>query len=88
MSNDLDIPFEEGPLQPVSEPLAYSGGVVVMASVVDLDGPVPALIFRFATPVGDFYTPICLVLDEGQMEKLPTLITQAIAAARKGAARL
>jgi hypothetical protein len=88
--HNLDLPFE--PQQPTpglqGEHVHYSGGVVVMAAVVDVPGAgkKPALVFRFAEPTtGQFYPAFCLVQDDDQMAKLRPLINEAIAQARRGA---
>ena len=88
LGNSMDLPFEpggEGPM--LDDHVHFSGGVVVSASVVDVPeiGPKPALVFRFATPLGGFYPPVVLVQDDDQMAKLRPLIFQAIKAARDGA---
>lgn len=89
MDNDLDLPYERNPeLVPLGdEPMQYSGGVVVMASVVDVPGTgkFPGLVFRFVDPLGKFYPAITLVTDDDQMAKLRPLINQSIAEARRAA---
>lgn len=89
-NHDLDLPFE--PQEPTSglrgEHVHYSGGLVVMAAVVDVPGAgkQPAVVFRFAEPItGQFYPPFCLVADDDQMAKLRLLINEAIATARREA---
>lgn len=86
---DMDLPYESnpGPVPMSDEIVHYSGGVVVMASVVDVPdvGPRPALVFRFSNPIGQFYEPIVLVCDDDQIAKLRPLINSAIADARRAA---
>lgn len=89
LGNSLDLPFEEGPRGPLPDGHQhFSGGVVVMAAVINVPevGPKPALVWRFATPDGDFYTPIVLVMDDDQIAKLAPLIEQSVSVARKAAA--
>lgn len=84
----MDLPFEAGDGgQLADEHVHYSGGVVVMASVVDVPGlgPLPALVFRFATPAGGFYPPFVLITDDDQMAKLRPLIAESIHTAREAA---
>lgn len=88
--HNLDLPFM--PQEPTpglqGEHVHMSGGLVVMAAVVDVPqvGKKPALVFRFAIPDGSgFYPPVCLVADDDQIAKLRPLINEAIAAARRGA---
>jgi hypothetical protein len=84
--NDLDIPFHEHERQHLTGPVNFSGGVIVSASVVELeDARMPALIFKFAKAEGGFYDPICLVTDDDQMGKLRTLINSAVGKARTAA---
>jgi hypothetical protein len=66
-----------------------SGGVVVAAATVPLDDGEhkPALLFRFATPLGQFYPPMLLVLDDDQAANLPTLVRDAVDGARDAARR-
>jgi hypothetical protein len=88
LGNDMDLPYESGPPGYLHDEHAhFSGGVVVMASVVDVPdaGPKPALVFRFATPTGGFYPPTVLVCDDDQLAKLRPLILQAVHAAREAA---
>jgi len=85
-NHDLDVPFEEGPEGPLlDENVHYSGGVVVMAGTVDVPevGVMPSLVFRFTTPLGEFYPAIVLVTDDDQMAKLRPLLMEAIATARR-----
>jgi len=88
LGDSLDLPFEVGPPgELLDDNVHYSGGVVVMASTVDVPdvGVMPALVFRFANPLGGFYPAIVLVTDDDQMAKLRPLLMEAIAAARRGA---
>lgn len=88
LGDDLDLPLEptSGELQ--DEHVHYSGGVVVMPSTVNVPeaGIKPALVFRFATPDGDFYPAIVLVTDDDQMAKLRPLIVESVQMARRAAA--
>lgn len=87
LGDSMDLPFEEGPPHHTTEGMLLSGGVVVLAAVMPLpDGEhKPALMFRFASPTGDFYPPMTLVLDDDQVAKLPLLIIEAAAAAIQAA---
>lgn len=89
LGDSLDLPFETQSETPglQGEHVHYSGGVVVMAAVVDVPdaGKKPALVFRFARPDGVFMPAICLVADDEQIAKLRPLINGAIAEARRGA---
>jgi hypothetical protein len=88
LGDDMDLPYEPGPPGYLHDTDArFSGGVVVMASVVDVPeaGPKPALVFRFITPTGGFYPPTVLVCDDDQLAKLRPLILQAVHAAREAA---
>ena len=88
LDNSIDLPFEasSGDLHDADDAL-FSGGVVVMASVVDVPevGPTPALVFRFATPQGAFYPPFVLVAADDQLAKLRPLVVEAIVTARNAA---
>jgi hypothetical protein len=80
----LDLPFEKQPLTAVDLDHAHmSGGLVVIAAMIPVPdmGPKPALVYRFATPEGEFYPPMVLVVDEDQMTKLAQLTASATAAA-------
>jgi hypothetical protein len=86
LGNSMDVPFEEGGAGELSDDhVHYSGGLVVMAATIDVPevGMRPALVFRFATPDGQFYPPVCLVADDDQLAKLRPLISEAIASARR-----
>lgn len=87
LGNSMDLPFEPTTGHLMDEHVHFSGGLVVMASVVDVPeaGPKPALVFRFADPHGVFYPPTVLVCDDDQMAKLRPLILQAVHAAREEA---
>ena len=88
LGNSMDLPYEAGPPGELAdEHVHYSGGVVVMAATIPVPaaGVKPALVFRFATPTGDFYPATVLVCDDDQLAKLRPLINQAIAAARRAA---
>ena len=76
----MDLPFEPSEAAPLLDEHAhYSGGVVVMASYVDTPvGRSASLVFRFATPTGEFYPPVVLILDDRRMAGLPGLISQAV----------
>lgn len=85
LGNSMDLPFEEAPPGQTLDlsDAAISGGLVVMAATMPVPdvGTLPALVFRFATPTGQFYRPILLVLDEDQAAKLPQLVLASVAAA-------
>lgn len=84
LGNSLDLPFEDGPSgQTIDLDRAHlAGGMVVMAAVLPVDGePKPVLIFRFTAPLGQFYSPVVLVMDDDQVRKVPSLISKAVAAA-------
>ena len=88
LGDGLDVPFEEGPPgQTVDLGHAHvAGGLVVMASVVPVAGEAkPALIWRFTSPLGQFYPPVVLVLDEDQAIKTTALVDQAVKAAVRAA---
>lgn len=85
--HSLDFPFQATSGELADEHVHYSGGVVVMASVAQVPnvGLMPSLVFRFASPEGEFYPAIVLVTDDDQMAKLRPLINESIAAARRAA---
>lgn len=86
LGDGLDLPFEAGDGGEFDASQALlSGGVVVMATVVDVPemGKKPGLVFRFATPLGGFHPPILLITDDDQMANLEPLIAAAIATARE-----
>ena len=87
LGNSMDLPFEPTTGSLHDEHVHFSGGVVVMASVMNVPGigPKPSLVFRFAMPEGGFYPPVVLVQDDDQIAKLRPLIFQAIKAAREAA---
>jgi hypothetical protein len=87
LGSSMDLPYEPTTGELHDDHVHYSGGVVVMASVVNVPtvGPKPGLVFRFATPTGEFYPPVVLVCDDDQIAKLRPLVNQAIADARRGA---
>lgn len=87
LGHSMDLPFESTTGELHDEHVHYSGGVVVMASVVDVPevGPKPSLVFRFAQPDGRFYPAIVLVADDDQLANLTELVTMAVEAARRGA---
>lgn len=87
LGHSMDLPLEPSSGELQDAHVHYSGGVVVMPSVVDVPdvGKKPALVFRFATPEGEFYPAIVLVQDDDQMAKLRPLINESIAMARRGA---
>jgi hypothetical protein len=90
-TNDLDLPFEEGP-PGQTMPLGdghIAAGMVVIAGVVPVGdrGLMPCLIYRFANPDGSgFYPEMVLIVDDEQMLKLAQLIVAASTAAVRGAA--
>lgn len=78
----LDLPFEGQDRTDLTDGFVMSGGVVVMAGVLPVDGrQEPALIFRFARPDGEFLPPILLVVTDEQMAGLIPLVTKAVKAA-------
>lgn len=82
--HSLDLPFEGQPESFVD--LADGvvvGGLVVMAASVPVDGVghMPALVFRFVTPTGNFLQPVIFVTDDDQMTKSKRLIAGAATAA-------
>lgn len=87
LGDSMDLPYEPSTGHLLDDHVHFSGAVVVMASTVNVPeiGHKPALVFRFTTPVGDFYTPVVLVMDDDQMAKLRPLLMQAIHAAREAA---
>ena len=87
LGNSMDLPFEPTTGHLHDQHVHFSGGVVVMASVMNVPGigPKPSLVFRFAMPEGGFYPPVVLVQDDDQIAKLRPLIFQAIKAAREAA---
>ena len=88
LGSSMDLPLEPTSGQLHDEHVHYSGGVVVMPSVVDVPdiGPKPALVFRFALPTGGFYPAVVLVTDDDQMAKLRPLLVESIQMARRAAA--
>ena len=88
LGHSLDVPFEEGPPgQTIDLDKAHlAGGMVVMAAVIPVEGePKPVLVFRFVAPLGQFYTPLVLVLDDDQARNVPALVTRAVTAAVRAA---
>ena len=88
LGNSMDLPFEQGPPdQTINLDRAHlAGGMVVMAAVIPVDGePKPVLVFRFAAPLGQFYSPLVLVMDDDQMRKVPDLVAGAARAAVRAA---
>lgn len=87
LGNSMDLPLEPTIGELLDADAQYSGGVVVMPSIVDVPevGVKPALVFRFATPLGGFYPAIVLVADDDQMAKLRPLIVEGIQMARRAA---
>lgn len=89
--SDLDLPFEGQ--EPTETDLGHghtSGGVVILAAVMDLGeaGKMPTLVYRFAKPDGTgFYPPISLVIKADQAEKLVELTRSAVTRAVEVAAR-
>lgn len=86
---DLDLPFEESPGQILEgEDMHVAGGVVVLAATVcpEDQGTFPVLIFRFAKADGTgFHKALMLVMTNDQADKLPQLISEAVASARRAA---
>lgn len=91
MTGDLNLPFEpqEPTYQELDPDTMIAGGVVVMAAAVPVPalGVRPALVFRFATPLGGFHPPVLLVLDDDEMDGLRPLLSAAIHRAREAAKR-
>lgn len=87
LGNSMDLPLEPTTGQLYDDHVHWSGGVVVMASTVDVPevGVKPAVVFRFTTPDGTFYPPVVLVTDDDQMAKLRPLLVEAIQMARRAA---
>ena len=87
LGNSMDLPFERTTGDLYDEHVHFSGAVVVMALCVNVPtiGPKPALMFRFTDPAGQFYPPVCLVMDDDQMAKLRPLVMEAIHTAREAA---
>lgn len=89
LGDSMDVPWEDNPPgQFVTDEFLMSGGVVVAGAVVPMpdDGdPKPALVFRFSSPLGQFYNPVLLVLDDDQAANLPRLVRQAVDGARRAA---
>lgn len=88
LGDSMDVPFEDGPPGQFIdlEHAHVSGGMVVMAAVLPVDGdPKPTLVFRFATPLGTFYPPMVLVLDDDQVRNVPDLVTKAVHSAVRAA---
>lgn len=86
--NSMDLPFEDMPggmpMLDMNEALLSGGVVVLAASLPDADGvPLPAIVFRFATPTGEFHPPVLLLLDDKRLKELPKLVKQATMAARR-----
>ncbi len=78
----MDLPFEGQDRTDLTDDFLMSGGVVVLATTVPVEGrEEPALIFRFASPEGQFYAPILLVVTDEQMSTLIPLVTKAVKAA-------
>jgi len=78
----LDLPFDGQDPTELTDGFLLSGGVVVMAALVPVDGKdEPALVFRFARPDGEFYPPVLLVVSDEQMSGLIPLVTKAVRAA-------
>lgn len=81
---DLNLPFEaQAPMPFMDSHFHIAGGVVVIASVVDVgETPMAALIFRFAIPDGSgFYTATMLVSEDEDLERLPQLMSDTVAGA-------
>lgn len=91
LGDSMDLPYEPNPPgQFVTDDFLISGGVVVAAATVPMpdDGEMkPALVFRFSDPLGHFYPPMLLVLDDDQAANLPTLVQQSVDGAREAARR-
>lgn len=85
LGDSMDVPYEPNPPgQSISDQFLMSGGVVIAAATLPMpdDGQhKPALVFRFSDPLGHFYPPILLVLDDDQAAKLPNLVHKSVSGA-------
>lgn len=90
----LNLPYEDLPEPAYGEEIdlsdaALAGGMVTMAAAVSVgEGREPAIVFRFASPEGEFYKPMVLVVSAEEMESLATVVGDtaraAVDAVRKG----
>lgn len=80
LGDSLDLPYELNPPgQTINEDMLLSGGLVAAGCTVPVGDEVkPAILFRFASPTGQFYRPVLLVLDERQMAGLTSLLSAAV----------
>lgn len=88
LGDSMDMPYEQNPPgQSITDGFLLSGGVVVAGAVLPLDDGEhkPALMFRFSDPLGHFYPPMLLVLDDDQAAKLPPLVSKAVSDAIRAA---
>ena len=79
--NDLNLPFEPTDPFQINEPLTFSGGVVVAAMFLEINGHKhPAVMFRFARHDGTgFHPPMVLACDSvADLRALPALVEQAV----------
>jgi hypothetical protein len=88
--NNLDLPFEKAaPGTEITAPDALiAGGIVIMATVVNVPGvgPMPGLLFRFAKPDGSgFYPPTHLIASDDQILKAWPRVQAACQAAVEAA---
>jgi hypothetical protein len=89
LGDSMDLPYEPNPPgQTINDKFIVSGGLVIAAATVPMpdDGELkPALVFRFSSPLGEFYNPVLLVLDDDQAANLPKLVQQSVDGAREAA---
>lgn len=90
MGDNLDVPFDDaepGTTIDIDDSV-LTGGLIVAGAAVPVPGigTCPALVYRFARYDGHILRPVVLVLDDDQMAKIPALIADAAAAARRVAA--
>lgn len=76
---NLDLPYESHGEQVLEDQFLMSGGVVVMAATLNVEGRAePSLIFRFAQADGSgFLPPVLLCVDDEQMKGLIDLVEKA-----------
>lgn len=88
--HSIDLPYEDNPpgqTVPLDD-ARIASGVVIAAAVMPVPGrgPMPCLVYRFATPNGSgFYPPIALVVNDQQMRALAQLTAETTTAAVKAA---
>lgn len=76
---DLPLEATSGVLHDIGDAV-LAGGVVVMATVVDVPelGPHPGLVFRFTGPGGAMVQPVLLLLDQEHLRNASTLVAGAV----------